>query len=97
MLSVQFARRLANFGFTMVLIQRKEVDRSHFDTVFYANTLFMGSLPLLLFFTAPFVAQFFENPAVEPILQVLSFDFILRGLFGVPRAILRRKMEFKRL
>ncbi len=97
MLSVQFARRLANFGFTMVLIQRKEVDRSHFDTVFYANTLFMGSLTLLLFFTAPYVAQFFENPSVEPILQVLSFDFILRGLFGVPRAILRRKMEFKRL
>jgi len=44
MIAVQFARRITSFGFNMVLVQRKEIHREHYDTVFFTNLILMGLL-----------------------------------------------------
>ena len=94
---IQFARRLTNFGFTVVLVQRKTINHQHYDTVFIANLILMGLITVALFNMAPWLAHFFNNEKVRPILMVISFDFIFQAISGVPASILKRKMKFKEL
>lgn len=94
---MQLAHRLTNFGFTMVLVQKKELKGEHLDTVFLTNTILMIILISGIYFIAPFAADFFNNEKIDPILKVIGFNFLLLGLTSVPRAVLRRSMRFKEL
>ncbi|MFQ5584779.1 MAG: lipopolysaccharide biosynthesis protein, partial [Calditrichia bacterium] len=90
-------RRLANFGFALVLVQRKNLKEDHFHTVFWFNLFLFGIVTAILFLSAPAIADFFENPLLADILMVISFDFILKALSAVPTAKLTRNMKFKEI
>ncbi|MCP4111789.1 MAG: lipopolysaccharide biosynthesis protein [Desulfobacteraceae bacterium] len=94
---LQLARRLTNFGFNMVLIQHKEISNKHFETAFVTNLFLMGILVTILFFGAPFIADFFDNNKIELITRVIGFNFILEAFSSVQFAMLRRDMKFKKL
>ena len=55
----------------------------------------------IFFFLAIYFSEslslFFEMPALEDIIQVLSFIFILRGVLSVPLSLLTRDLNFKGL
>ncbi len=96
MIVVQFSRRIANYGFGEALIQRKDLDQIHLDTVFIFNLVVMGSFTTVLFFSSSYIASFFNNnQALGPVLAAMSFTFLLKALISVPQAILSRSMQFK--
>lgn len=97
MIVVQFARRLANFGFNMVLVQRKDVKDIHFDTTFWFNFLLFSIITIIVFVSAPYLALFFNNDSLKNILRVIGLDFMIRPFISVPRAILIRNMNFKKV
>ena len=70
-------------GFDNALIQKKEVNQIDYSTVFYFNITIGFVLYLILFFAAPFIADFFNQPvlidltrAVCIVLAVNSFGLI---------------------
>jgi len=97
MITVQFARRLASFGFTMAIVQRKEVHDDHFHTTFWFNLFLLSMVTVTVYFAAPYMAIFFSNQSLEPVLQVIAFNFILQSFVGVPRSVIVRKMDFKKI
>jgi PST family polysaccharide transporter len=44
---------------------------------------------------APWVADFFHNPAGEPILRVLAFSFLVKGFGNTHDALCRKQLRFK--
>lgn len=96
-IAIQFARRLANFGFSTVLVQLKEVKDEHYDTVYIMNLTLMAMVCAALFFGAPFYADFFNNDKLDLILRIIAFDFLLKAFASVPTSILRRNMNFRLL
>ncbi|MGH1362024.1 MAG: lipopolysaccharide biosynthesis protein [Calditrichia bacterium] len=96
-IAIQLARRMANFGFSMVLVQLKEIKQEHLDTVFMLNTFLIGIVATSLYFAAPFLADFFSNEKLEAIIMVLALDFFLRSFASVPGATMRRAMRFKEI
>lgn len=96
-IAIQFARRLANFGFSTVLVQLKEVKDEHYDTVYIMNLALMALVCAALFFGAPFYADFFNNDKLNLILRIIAFDFLLKAFASVPTSILRRYMNFRLL
>ena len=98
MIAVQFGRRLANFGFTLALVQKKEIDRIHQDTVFVVNTVFMSLIAVGLFFSADWIANtIFSKPKVAPVLAVIAIDFVLKAFLAVPRTVLSREMRIREM
>lgn len=96
-IAIQFARRLANFGFTSVLVQLPEIKDEHYDTVYIMNLALMTSLAAFLFLAAPYYAAFFEKDALRLIIRVVAVDFVLKAFSSVPQAVLRRHMNFQLL
>jgi O-antigen/teichoic acid export membrane protein len=84
-----------DFGFGTALIQRSEVQESHYASVFYMNVAMGSVLAILLFFAAPFLAKFYGNPQLTNLTRLMSLSFIINSFGIVPRARLRREMNFK--
>lgn len=81
-------------GLDAVLVQDKDIDeqatRQIFGVVVVVNVLFFA----LLFFGADTIATFYDEPTLTPIVQVLSFQFLLLIFETLPQSRLEREMKF---
>ena len=84
-----------NFGFSSALIQRKNVSDLMYSSVFYANIGIGLFLTLIIFIAAPFIADFYNNSAVKPVMQLLAISFFLSSFNIVQTAILNKEFNFK--
>lgn len=83
-------------GLGVSLIQKKDTDETDFSTVFYFNIVMCTVLYLLLFFTAPLIALFYEEPTLTPVIRVLGITLIVSGLKNVQQAYVSKNMLFKK-
>lgn len=84
-------------GFSTALIQKKDADRVDFSSVFYLSLFVAGLLYIILFFTAPLIANFYREPYLEPVLRVLSVILLFGAFNSIQNAFLARNMNFKKL
>jgi len=87
---------LVDSGFSNALIQKKEVDQKDYASVFILNLILSFLLYLLLFFTAPFIALFYEEPLLIPVLRIISVTIIFNAFTIIQTSILTREMLFKK-
>ncbi|MBI4774824.1 MAG: oligosaccharide flippase family protein [Deltaproteobacteria bacterium] len=88
---------LTNPGVWQALIQRSDNVEPYLDT---AWTLQVGRgvlLCCLTFFGAPWLAAFYNNNELIPLLRVLSVTFLMRGASNLSMVELNRDMRFRRL
>jgi O-antigen/teichoic acid export membrane protein len=95
-----FTVLLMNFGFngfTEYIIQRKSLDEKELTSIFWLHALI--SLGMMAGFAAlgPALAGFYNEPAIGPIVAVMSAGILAQMLSTVQFAILKRKMEFGKL
>ncbi len=83
-------------GLGNALIQKKNADDLDFSTVFYFNIVVCGVLYLIMFFTAPLIAKFYEAPELTPIIRVLSLTLIISGVRNIQQAYVSRNLLFKK-
>lgn len=94
-LFVNIGNTLMDSGLTSSLIRSKDNKQIDYTTVFYINVTVGILIYILLYFTAPFVADFYKSPVLEQILQVYTLTFIINSFFAVQKAILVKDMNFK--
>jgi len=84
-----------NSGFATALIQKQNCTEKDYSTVFYFN-LAMGILFFwILFFAAPAISHFFNEPQLERIVQMLGIVLIIDALTIIQRTILTKRIDFK--
>jgi len=84
-------------GISKALIQKKERDSLDFSTAFVFNIVISLICYAILFFTAPLIADFYENPELTSLVRVISLALVLNALYLVPSTILSIKLDFKTL
>ncbi|MBI5149420.1 MAG: MOP flippase family protein [Candidatus Omnitrophica bacterium] len=94
---ILFANTINNLGISSALIQRKEIDEGHLSSAFWANVVTGVTLCLMMMFLSWPAARFFRNDEVQPVLFVLSFNFILAALRIVQNAQFSRNLQFGKL
>jgi len=83
-------------GFSTALIQKKNTDAMDFSSVFYLSLLVAALLYVVLFFTAPFIADFYREPQLLLVVRVLSITLFFGAVNSIQNAVVSRTMEFKR-
>ena len=83
-------------GLGTALIQKKDADDTDFSTVFYFNLGMCILLYAIMFFAAPYIAAFYENDSLVPIIRVLSLTLVISGLMSIQQSFVSRNMLFKR-
>ncbi len=84
-------------GMSAAIIQRKDISDTHMSTSFWASICMGITLFILTVVISPFVADFFNEELIRPILIVSSIGLVI-GSFGVvQRALLEKNIDFKNI
>jgi teichuronic acid exporter len=94
MVVIVIASVFSDSGLGVALIQRKRVLPIHYSSVFYFNIFVAVILGLLTFFSAEYIAAFYNNEELIPLAQVMSFSFILGALSSVQNIRLRKELNY---
>ena len=84
-----------NSGFGNALIQKQNCTQKDYSTVFYFNLLMGVIFFLILFFSAPAISRFFNEPQLIHLIQVLGIVLIIDALTIIQRTILTKRIDFK--
>ena len=83
-------------GLSTALIQKKDADDLDFSSVFYFNFVICIILYLIMFVSAPLIADFYKDSSLVSIVRVISLTLIISGVKGVQQSYVSRHMLFKR-
>ncbi len=92
-----FIEIFLDMGFGAAIVQRTDLEREHLDTAFWISTLTGLLFALVGLAASGWIASFYDEPDLAPVLMWLSISFIFVGLSSTQMAILRRRMAFKNL
>ena len=83
-------------GLGTALIQKKDADDLDFSSVFFFNFVICIMLYMGMFIAAPYIAHFYNNSSLTPIVRVISLTIVISGVKGIQQAYVSRNMLFKR-
>ena len=83
-------------GLGTALIQKKDADEIDFSSVFYFNFVVCLILYLGMFAAAPFIADFYGDVTLVPVIRILSLTIVISGVKGIQQAYVSRNMLFNR-
>ncbi len=84
-------------GISQALIQKTDCTDEDFSTAFYFNVSISVFIYLVLFITAPYIADFYHEPQLVTLTRVLSLNFVFGSLNIVQQSKLTKAMNFKPL
>lgn len=92
---IAVSQSLIDSGFSQALIRKQ--DRAEIDnsTVFYFNIAVGLVLYALMWFCAPLIANFYNEPILVPLTRAISLGFVFNSLTVVQRALLTINLDFK--
>jgi O-antigen/teichoic acid export membrane protein len=83
-------------GLASALIREAEVSEQRLRQTLGMLLLLNGSLALLQFLSAPFVAMYFKQPLVADLLRVQALLYFATPFIALPQAMLSRQLDFRR-
>ena len=86
---------LIDSGFTAALIRKKNVTQSDYLTVFYSNIAVATFLYLVLFFCAPLISDYYNEPVLTPLSRVVFLSFLFSAFGVVQNAKLLKEINYK--
>lgn len=92
---IAIARSLIDSGFANALIQKTDRNQDDYSTVFYFNIVVAGVVYVILYFSAPLIAAFYEMPLLTPITRVFSLSLIISSLTLIHRTQLVISIDFR--
>lgn len=89
------AQCIIDSGFSTALIRKPDLTEDDLSTAFYFNIGVGFVCYLLLFFTSPLIADFYNTSILADLLKVTALATLFNPLCAVQQAILTRKIDFK--
>lgn len=83
-------------GLGTALIQKKDADDLDFSSVFYFNFAVCLVLYAGMFVAAPYIAVFYDDPALTPVVRALCLTVVVAGIRGIQQSYVSRHLLFKR-
>jgi PST family polysaccharide transporter len=88
---------LVDMGLGKAVIHQQTDVEDAASVSFWLNTLMSVVLYGLLWLTAPWISLAYHNDKVTSVIRVAAIFLLLGGLSTIPKALLRRNMEFQQL
>ena len=83
-------------GMRAALIQKQNITQKHMNAALQGSLLMGVIAYALLFFFSKNIAAFFNQPALNLMLKVISIEVILNSISGISSGLLQKKFQFKK-
>ena len=97
MVIIGIAEIFTDIGLGGALIQRRRVLPVHYSSVFYFNIFIASVLSAITFFSASYIADFYDNPELLIVTEIMSLTFVIAALSSLQSVKLRKELQYKLL
>jgi O-antigen/teichoic acid export membrane protein len=92
---IGLSNTLMDSGMTSSLIRTQNADQKDYSTIFVLNMLGSISLYIIIFFSAPYIANFYGHPILKDVVRIYSLTFVFSAFMGVQSAKMTKEMNFR--
>lgn len=92
---INIANVFIQSGFNVAIIQRQDVKKSDFSTVFLINLMISVVLYSFLFITAPWLESFFDVYQFSDVLRTMGIVLVFGAVISITETILIKELEFQ--
>lgn len=89
------SQSIIDSGFSNALVRKLDRSESDYSTSFYFNVVIGFLMYGVLYFSAPFIAQFYNTPELENVTKVVGITLVFGSFAIVQQAILTVRIDFK--
>ena len=89
------ANMIMDSGFSVALINRGTIIHKDYNAVFWFNIFAGIGMYIVLFFCAPLIADFYDQPVLTNLSRILFLSFVFAGAGIAHNAILLKKLQAK--
>ncbi len=93
---IAFSDVFVRGGFGNALVQKKDADELDFNSIFYLSFTLAWLFYAVLYFVAPFIADFYEMHQLTAVIRIMAFRLPLAGINTIQQAYIQRYMQFKK-
>lgn len=94
---ISISQTFVQSGFGIALIQKKDVTDEDYSSVFYLSLGVALIFYSILFFASPFIAAFYHQAVITPVLRVLGLTLFFGAVNSIQNAVIARNFHFKNL
>lgn len=94
---ITIANTFVQSGFATSLIQKKDVYDDDYSSVLWVSLAFALVMYVILFFTAPLIAGYYEVPVLSSLIRVTGIILFPGALVSVQTSYVARNMQFRKL
>jgi O-antigen/teichoic acid export membrane protein len=95
--AIDFLIRISNFGMVPALIQREDATEEHYDAAWTIGVLRALTVAIIVFITAPIIANFFAETRATNILRALALRPLIDALSSIMVIRFNRTLNFRSL
>lgn len=92
---ISLAQVFVEGGFPAALIRKSNVSSNDYSTVFWFNLVVAVFCYVLLFVSAPFIAEFFKEPKLVFLTRIVGLNVIINSFGIIQKTILTKSLNFK--
>jgi teichuronic acid exporter len=92
---ISLAQVFVEGGFPSALIRKQKINDTEYSTVFWFNLMAAVLCYIVLFLTSPYIANFFEEPKLIALTQIVGLNIIINSFGIIQRTILTKNLNFK--
>lgn len=93
---ISLANTFVNNGLSGAIIQRQNADELDCSTVFFTQLGIALIAYAILFISAPFIADFYDNAELSIMLRIMSLSIPIGALSSMQMTVLKKNMEFNK-
>ena len=86
---------IVDSGFSNALIRKNDAKSIDYDTVFITNMVLSIFMFFAMFFSAPAIGAFFNQPQLEPLTKVMASIVVINAVAIIPRTLFVKRVDFK--
>ena len=94
---IHVSQSLVESGFSQALIRKKDRTEIDNNTVFYFNLVISLFIYAILYLSAPYIALFYDEPTLCPVMRVFCVVIIIESFNIVQRSLYSAHLDFKKL
>lgn len=94
---IAFAQIFSDMGISNAIIHHQKISQESLSSLYWINVLASVVLMLLLILLSPFVAEWYHEPRMQPILMLVSSTFLIAALGQQLRVMAEKNLRFQQL
>lgn len=93
---ITLANVFVSNGLGEALVQDKQANEKDFSSIFWCSFVLSAVLYAGIFFASPFIATFFKNDTICPLLRVIALKLPISSISTIQHAYVSKHMQFKK-